>query len=112
MSDITLDTRTPGIHHITAIAGDPQKNLGFYSGLLGLRLVKTTVNFDDPTTYHLYYGDSRGNPGTILTFFVWPGGHRAGINGGLCHTARFSRLLDREVSQPRREIPGPRQTPR
>jgi glyoxalase family protein len=61
-----------GIHHITAIAGNPQTNLDFYAGLLGLRLVKLTVNFDDPTTYHLYYGDGSGHPGTILTFFPWP----------------------------------------
>lgn len=61
-----------GIHHITAIAGEPQQNLEFYSGLLGLRLVKWTVNFDDPTTYHLYYGDGAGHPGTIVTFFPWP----------------------------------------
>ena len=61
-----------GIHHITAIAGDPQTNLNFYAGLLGLRLVKLTVNFDDPTTYHLCYGDGAGHPGTILTFFPWP----------------------------------------
>lgn len=63
-----------GIHHITAIAGDPQRNLDFYSGVLGLRLVKLTVNFDDPGTYHLYYGDETGRPGSILTFFPWPGG--------------------------------------
>lgn len=62
-----------GIHHITAIAGDPQRNLDFYAGVLGLRLVKLTVNFDDPGTYHLYYGDGVGHPGTILTFFPWPG---------------------------------------
>jgi glyoxalase family protein len=62
-----------GIHHITAICGDPQTNVDFYAGLLGLRLVKRTVNFDDPKTYHLYYGDGIGSPGTILTFFPWPG---------------------------------------
>jgi glyoxalase family protein len=61
-----------GIHHITAIAGNPQANLDFYAGVLGLRLVKLTVNFDDPGTYHLYYGDGVGHPGTILTFFPWP----------------------------------------
>jgi glyoxalase family protein len=61
-----------GIHHITAIAGDPQTNLDFYTGVLGLRLVKLTVNFEDPGTYHLYYGDGVGHPGTILTFFPWP----------------------------------------
>src|SRR6478735_10817695 len=62
-----------GIHHITAIAGNPQKNIDFYTSFLGLRLVKLTVNFDDPETYHLYYGDDIGRPGTILTFFSWPG---------------------------------------
>jgi glyoxalase family protein len=61
-----------GIHHVTAVAGDPQKNIDFYTQTLGLRLVKLTVNFDDPTTYHLYYGDELGRPGTILTFFPWP----------------------------------------
>lgn len=62
----------PGIHHVTAIVGDPRTNLAFYSGVLGLRLVKKTVNFDDSTTYHLYYGDGIGSPGTILTVFPWP----------------------------------------
>lgn len=61
-----------GVHHITAIASDPQANIDFYAGVLGLRLVKLTVNFDDPGTYHLYYGDGRGTPGTIITFFPWP----------------------------------------
>jgi len=65
-----------GIHHITAIAASAQSNVDFYTGLLGLRLVKITVNFDDPGTYHLYYGDGAGTPGTILTFFVWPGARR------------------------------------
>jgi glyoxalase family protein len=60
-----------GIHHVTAIARNPQKNIDFYTQILGLRLVKLTVNFDDPTTYHLYYGDETGRPGTILTFFPW-----------------------------------------
>ncbi len=62
-----------GIHHVTAIAGPARRNLEFYVGLLGLRLVKKTVNFDDPGTYHLYYGDETGGPGTILTFFPWEG---------------------------------------
>src|SRR5918912_4258924 len=61
-----------GIHHVTAIASDPQKNIDFYTQVLGLRLVKLTVNFDDPTRYHLYFGDELGRPGTILTFFPWP----------------------------------------
>jgi len=59
----------PGLHHVTAISGPPQENVAFYTGTLRQRLVKKTVNFDDPGTYHLYYGDSAGNPGTILTFF-------------------------------------------
>jgi glyoxalase family protein len=62
-----------GIHHVTAITGDGQRNADFYSGVLGLRLVKKTVNFDDPGSYHLYYGDRTGAPGTLLTFFEWPG---------------------------------------
>jgi glyoxalase family protein len=68
-----------GLHHVTAICSNPQKNIDFYTKLLGLRLVKLTVNFDDPTTYHLYYGDEIGHPGTILTFFPWsdaPKGYR------------------------------------
>src|SRR5438874_12396644 len=62
-----------GIHHVTAIASDPQRNVDFYTGVLGLRLVKLTVNFDDPRSYHLYYGDELGHPGTIMTFFAWLG---------------------------------------
>jgi len=60
-----------GIHHVTAIAGPARRNLDFYTGTLGLRLVKKTVNFDDPGTYHFYFGDEAGSPGTILTFFPW-----------------------------------------
>jgi len=62
-----------GIHHVTAIAGDPQENVDFYVGVLGLRLVKRSVNQDDPGTYHLFYADAVGSPGTDLTFFAWPG---------------------------------------
>jgi glyoxalase family protein len=79
-----------GIHHITAIAGEPQRNLDFYAGVLGLRLVKQTVNFDDPTTYHLYYGDEDGNPGTIMTFFPWPGGTKGRRGPGQATTVKFS----------------------
>ena len=70
-----------GIHHVTAIGASPQDNLDFYVGVLGLRLVKRTVNFDDPTTYHLYYGDDLGTPGTVMTFFPWPNASpgRAGV---------------------------------
>ncbi|SFD50720.1 ring-cleaving dioxygenase [Roseivivax sediminis] len=63
----------PGLHHITSICGAPQENLDFYAGLLGQRLVKKTVNFDAPETYHLYYGDDAGSPGTIMTFFPFVG---------------------------------------
>ena len=68
---MTAPGRVPGVHHVSAICSDPQRNLDFYAGLLGLRLVKKTVNYDDPTTYHLYYGDGVGTPGTLITFFAW-----------------------------------------
>jgi glyoxalase family protein len=71
-----------GIHHVTMIAGDVQRNVDFYAGVLGMRLVKRTVNFDDPNTYHLYYGDETGSPGTLLTFFPWPGGRRGREGAG------------------------------
>lgn len=71
-----------GIHHLTAMASDPQHNLDFYVGVLGLRLVKKTVNFDDPNTYHLYYGDRIGTPGTIPTFFPWVGAARGRVGAG------------------------------
>jgi len=70
-----------GIHHVSAIAGDAQQNVDFYAGVLGLRLVKKTVNFDDPTAYHLYYGDEQGSPGSLITFFPYPRSRkgRAGV---------------------------------
>lgn len=78
-----MNSPITGIHHITAIASDPQKNVNFYTGLLGLRLVKKTVNFDDPSAYHLYYGDRTGSPGSILTFFYWPGlSHQGRVGSG------------------------------
>ncbi|WP_028273186.1 ring-cleaving dioxygenase [Atopococcus tabaci] len=73
---------TSGIHHITAIVGHPQENVDFYGGLLGLRLVKQTVNFDDPGTYHLYFGNDSAKPGTIITFFPWANARRGRIGGG------------------------------
>lgn len=76
-----------GLHHITAIAGDPQANVDFYTGVLGLRLVKKTVNFDDPSAYHLYYGDETGSPGSIVTFFYWPGHEARGRVGSGQNTA-------------------------
>jgi len=74
------DNQVLGLHHITAIAGDAKRNLDFYTKVLGLRLVKKTVNFDDPGTYHFYFGNESGTPGTILTFFPWEG-IGAGRNG-------------------------------
>jgi glyoxalase family protein len=82
--------RVNGLHHVTAIASDPQRNMNFYVGLLGLRLVKLTVNFDDPSTYHLYYGDQIGHPGTILTFFPWPGAPRGRLGTGQLTVVSFS----------------------
>jgi glyoxalase family protein len=77
-----------GIHHITAISGPPQENLDFFSKFLGLRLVKKTVNFDDPGTYHLYYGDEAGSPGSILTFFPWENAFPGKVGVGMVsHTA-------------------------
>jgi glyoxalase family protein len=81
-----------GIHHVTAIASDPQRNLDFYSGVLGLRLVKRTVNYDDPGTYHLYYGDEQGTPGSIMTFFPWPGAYRGQQGVGQVAVTSFSVL--------------------
>ncbi|MEY7849637.1 ring-cleaving dioxygenase [Natrarchaeobius sp. A-rgal3] len=72
---------TPGLHHVTAIAGDPQRNADFYVGTLGLRFVKKTVNHDDTGTYHCYFGDEEGTPGTNLTFFPWTEGGRQGEFG-------------------------------
>jgi catechol 2,3-dioxygenase-like lactoylglutathione lyase family enzyme len=86
----TQMAQIPGIHHVTAICSDAQKNVDFYTGLLGLRLVKLTVNFDDPSSYHLYYGDASGSPGTIMTFFAWPGAHRGRIGAPQVTTTAFA----------------------
>ncbi|MDF1510138.1 ring-cleaving dioxygenase [Robertmurraya sp. DFI.2.37] len=77
-----MGKQTAGIHHITAIVGHPQENVDFYAGVLGLRLVKQTVNFDDPGTYHFYFGDEEGKPGTIITFFPWSGARQGVIGDG------------------------------
>lgn len=78
-------TQAHGIHHVTAIAGPAERNLAFYTDTLGLRLVKRTVNYDDPTMWHLYFGDADGTPGTILTFFPWP--HAASGRVGIGQTS-------------------------
>ncbi|CAG7650153.1 ring-cleaving dioxygenase [Paenibacillus allorhizosphaerae] len=77
-----MTLQTAGIHHITAFARDPQANVDFYAGVLGLRLVKKTINFDAPEVYHLYFGDQAGSPGTIITFFPWPNSRKGTIGGG------------------------------
>jgi len=78
----------PGIHHITAIAGDAARNVDFYTRVLGLRLVKKTVNYDDPGAYHLYFADESGQPGTVLTFFAW--GHAAPGRAGVGQAQRIA----------------------
>jgi glyoxalase family protein len=85
-----MDEKIRGLHHVTAIASDPQLNLDFYLGVLGLRFVKHTVNFDDPGSYHFYFGDNRGTPGTILTFFPWPGTRRGVRGTGQIETTAFA----------------------
>jgi glyoxalase family protein len=75
-----------GLHHVTAITGDAPRNVDFYARLLGLRLVKKTVNFDAPDVYHLYYGDEAGRPGSIMTFFEFPGARRGRAGAGMVHT--------------------------
>ncbi|EFH87757.1 Glyoxalase/bleomycin resistance protein/dioxygenase [Ktedonobacter racemifer DSM 44963] len=86
----TMANAISGIHHVTAITDDPQRNLDFYTGLLGLRFVKKTVNFDSPETHHLYYGDEVGYPGTIMTFFSWPGYPRGRRGTGQVATTSFA----------------------
>ncbi len=85
-----MESNVLGIHHVTAITDDPQKNIDFYAGILGLRLVKKTVNFDVPDTYHFYYGDDQGRPGTILTFFSWPNSPKGQRGTGQVTTISFS----------------------
>lgn len=77
-----MTMQTAGIHHITAFVGDAQRNADFYAGILGLRLVKKTINFDAPEVYHLYFGNESGAPGTIITFFPWASGRKGRIGGG------------------------------
>jgi glyoxalase family protein len=82
--------KTKGIHHITAIVGHPQENVDFYAGVLGLRMVKKTVNFDDPGTYHFYFGNEGGEPGTIITFFPWDGAHQGRIGDGQVEVTSYA----------------------
>jgi glyoxalase family protein len=78
-----------GVHHVTAITGDAPQNVEFYAGTLGLRLVKKTVNQDDPTVYHLFYADEKGSPGADITFFEYPGSRRGRAGAGMVHTVVF-----------------------
>src|SRR6476469_8211960 len=79
-----------GLHHVTAIASSPQRNVDFYTRALGLRLVKQTVNFDAPESYHLYYGDEQGSPSSLLTFFPWPGVSQGRHGAGMSTATAFS----------------------
>src|SRR6201991_5109134 len=78
-----------GLHHITMITGDAQRNVDYYADKLGLRLVKKTVNFDAPDAYHLYFGDEAGTPGTILTWFEFAGARRGRAGAGMIHTIQL-----------------------
>lgn len=82
--------QTAGIHHITAFVGNAQANVDFYAGLLGLRLVKKTVNFDEPELYHFYFGNETGSPGTIMTFFPYEGGPKGRVGGGQVGVTTFA----------------------
>ena len=86
----SMPTPIVGLHHVTAIASNPQRNLDFYTQVLGLRFVKRTINFDDPGSYHFYFGDDAGSPGTILTFFPWPGATRGSHGVGETTATAFS----------------------
>jgi glyoxalase family protein len=81
--------RPEGLHHVTAITADAPRNVDFYARALGLRLVKKTVNFDQPDVYHLYFGDERGTPGSILTFFEFPQAALGHAGAGMVHTIRW-----------------------
>src|SRR3954454_14025957 len=81
--------RLEGLHHITMITGDAQSNVAFYADVLGLRLVKKTVNFDAPEAYHLYFGDEQGSPGSILTWFEFAGAQRGRPGAGMIHTLQL-----------------------
>jgi glyoxalase family protein len=108
------DRPLPGVHHITALSGAAQETHDFYTGVLGLRLVKKTVNFDDPMTHHLYYGDTVGRPGTLLTVFPWPKARRGRTGAGMVQIVSFAvpprsldawaaRLADTDLSRTRTE---------
>src|SRR5439155_25931543 len=83
------DMKLHGVHHVTCITGDAPANVEFYAGELGLRMVKKTVNQDDPSVYHLFYADEQGSPGADITFFEYPGAPRGRAGDGMVHTVSF-----------------------
>src|SRR3954447_22779540 len=83
------EMKLEGVHHMTAITGDAQRNVDFYVGVMGLRLVKKTVNQDDPTVYHLFYADEKADPGSDLTFFEYPGAPPGRAGEGMIHTVAW-----------------------
>src|SRR5438876_237119 len=96
-----------GLHHITAITGDAPRNVDFYARVLGLRLVKKTVNFDQPDVYHLYFGDERGTPGSILTFFEFPGAALGQPGDGMVHTIQLRAAPDEALQFLATRLDGP-----
>ena len=90
MNNNSKNKKILGLHHVTAMASDAQKNVDFYAGILGLRMVKKTINFDAPEVYHLYYGDSEGSPGTLMTFFPYPGIYKGHKGTGQLTVTSFS----------------------
>ena len=85
MAELKLE----GVHHVTCITGDAPGNVRYYVGTLGLRMVKKTVNQDDPTVYHLFYADEQGSPGSDITFFEYPGARRGRAGAGMVHLIRW-----------------------
>jgi glyoxalase family protein len=92
-----ISMRLTGLHHITMITGDAQRTVDFYVDVLGLRLVKKTINFDDPYAYHLYFGDEKGSPGSILTWFEYAGARRGGPGAGMIHTIQLGVSSERAL---------------
>src|SRR5438128_6594538 len=88
--DRGMPASIPGIHHVTCITGDVQKNVDFYVSVLGLRFVKKSINQDLPDTYHLYFGDHVGSPGTAMTFFGWPTWPKRKVGSGQISTVAFT----------------------
>jgi glyoxalase family protein len=96
-----------GVHHVTAITADAPRNVEFYAGLLGLRLVKKTVNQDDPTVYHLFYADERGDPGSDITFFEYPGARQGRAGAGMVHTVRWRVASDEALDFWQKRLDNP-----